>query len=293
MKAWKGWLSGLLKIGLRQPRIRKRLIFELAQDYYPELGIRVPLGFNLVCPIPSPDAWYSFREIFIEGEYASAFQTIQPPDRWVDLGCHLGYFSLYLVRLRRQAIRGGDFRALLIDADERVEPGCQMVIAENQLAAHLRFEQGLVAEGERPMFFQQRGQMASSAEPEGPAEKTATVPVITADRILQVLPPPYDLVKVDIEGGEFEFLRHYRRLLDQARYLLCEWHSPPLEEGEDRLTKLAGACGFQPVQTVVPLHQVTVSGTARECGVILFKSTRPDPKQFSVAAQSPAGFSPS
>ena len=38
------------------------------------------------------------------------------------------------------------------------------------------------------------------------------------------MPGPYDLVKVDIEGGEYEFLSHYKEVLAQAKYLILEWH---------------------------------------------------------------------
>ena len=35
----------------------------------------------------------------------------------------------------------------------------------------------------------------------------------------------YDLVKVDIEGSEWEFLEYYKGILENTRYLILEWHS--------------------------------------------------------------------
>ena len=37
--------------------------------------------------------------------------------------------------------------------------------------------------------------------------------------------PPYDLIKCDIEGSEWELLSHYPKILSGARYLILEWHS--------------------------------------------------------------------
>ena len=42
---------------------------------------------------------------------------------------------------------------------------------------------------------------------------------------MRLLPPPYDLVKIDIEGAEADFLRAYPKVLSATRHLLMEWHS--------------------------------------------------------------------
>jgi hypothetical protein len=36
---------------------------------------------------------------------------------------------------------------------------------------------------------------------------------------------PYGLIKIDIEGSEWEFLNNYENLITKTNYLLIEWHS--------------------------------------------------------------------
>ena len=42
---------------------------------------------------------------------------------------------------------------------------------------------------------------------------------------MKEMSPPYDLIKCDIEGKEWELLLHYPKVLSGAKYLILEWHS--------------------------------------------------------------------
>src|SRR6186713_1284062 len=80
--------------------LRKRVAFALRQSYYEAFEIRVPLVAGLTAPVVSQEAWLSFSEIFLQGEYAAVWRAVPLPDRWIDLGCHAGYFSLYCEQQR-------------------------------------------------------------------------------------------------------------------------------------------------------------------------------------------------
>ena len=43
--------------------------------------------------------------------------------------------------------------------------------------------------------------------------------------ITNAMPPPYDLIKCDIEGAEWEFLINYTNIIKNTKYLVMEWHS--------------------------------------------------------------------
>src|SRR5688572_2578514 len=88
---------------IRSQPIRRRIIFELKHRYYANLDLQIPLGHGLICPLSFADAWDSFGEIFIQGEYAGALDQVGPPQRWLDLGCHAGFFSLYVLWRRARA----------------------------------------------------------------------------------------------------------------------------------------------------------------------------------------------
>ena len=37
--------------------------------------------------------------------------------------------------------------------------------------------------------------------------------------------PPFDIIKCDIEGAEWEFLNYYSNIVTNAKFVLLEWHS--------------------------------------------------------------------
>jgi hypothetical protein len=68
--------------------------------------------------------------------------------------------------------------------------------------------------------------MASSiASIGGEAGMLTSVPVLTPAMLMSLFPPPYDLIKIDIEGSEHAFVTAYEAVLAQARAVLLEWHS--------------------------------------------------------------------
>ncbi|MFQ3577442.1 MAG: FkbM family methyltransferase, partial [Verrucomicrobiia bacterium] len=122
------------------------------------------------------------------------------------------------------------------------------------------------------VVFGRRAFMASSlASLDGSPSDETRVPIMDSRELLQSFPPPYDVIKVDIEGAEIEFLEHYGEVIAGARALLIEWHSwnSARVEGEG-ITKLLGEIGFPRRRTMQPAMQVTHEGRAAWCGVELF-----------------------
>ena len=98
------------------------------------------------------------------------------------------------------------------------------------------------------------------------------VPVISPGRILELLPPPYDLIKVDIEGGEHDLLTGYQEVLKHTGTMLFEWHSwHGGGGGLPQLRRLAADLGFTRQQEFKTPHQAPAQGTDAECGVLLLQ----------------------
>jgi FkbM family methyltransferase len=266
--AVKASLAELLKNG----DVRRNIAFRLKNEYYSDLQLTVPLGHNLTCPMPSADSWWSFSEIFVQQEYRTTFDHVPLPDRWLDLGCHAGFFSLYLLWLRKSKHMNINCGALLVDADSRVEAAIDSLVRLNGLEAQLKFRRGLICSttGEQP--FEERSHMYSSIPFSGSSNSSVTT--ITAGDISRLLPPPYDMVKLDIEGAEFDFLSSYSSLLEHTKCLLMEWHS--WHRGKGGLPQLQGllkAAGFSLIREITPPHSVTVGDISGECGVLLCTRT--------------------
>lgn len=265
------FFKSLLLWPLRFRAVRNRVLFWARQEQYPELELRVPLSRGFACPILSPEYWCSFSEIFVQREYAPVLDLIPPPSRWIDLGCHAGFFSLYLAWERSARGIGFAPECLLADADARVRGSVERIGRINQLGG-VHFEMGAVGAGAAADFVE-RGFMASGVRglDAQPGAKRQ-VPVLTQERVIELLPPPYDLLKADIEGSEHDLLRHYPRVLDQTRQLLLEWHSwHGGGGGKEQLVEMARTRGFGAPVEIQPPREVS---PGRQCGILLFANER-------------------
>jgi FkbM family methyltransferase len=259
-----------LRAAVRNPWLRGKIEWELRNGNHGELPVVVPLSHGMSCPIRRAGYVHSFSEVFLNGEYGEFPRQVPLPKRWLDIGCHAGYFSAYLAwRCKRNG--ADDFSALLIDADPRVEADIEYLIQVNQLESKFKFLAGLIQDGAGSKPFGLRQVMESSSDTRLPADKVATVGIITSAAILEAFPPPYDLIKVDIEGAEFTLIEHYGDVLRQARSLLVEWHSWDIEgTGEARLCDLLGRRGFERTAVIQERKHHLVDGNSLTTGCHLY-----------------------
>jgi FkbM family methyltransferase len=271
IRALKSWF---VHLALRPVFFRRWLAWGLRCEHYDELGVVVPLSSRVVCPIPHEAAWSSFCEIFLQGEYDPVFARIAPPRRWLDLGCFAGFFTAYVMMRRDRAGLPQDFSALLADGDRRSGAAAARLAELNGASDRLHFVHGLLAEGGEPRSFVERPYMSSSLAELNPEEgKHYQVSVIREADLLAQFPPPYDLIKLDIEGAELEFFRAYPQLLKSARHIVVEWHHWP-GGGVDAagLERLLTQHQFHLVTEVVAGHPVGAADSGATCGVLLFEN---------------------
>jgi FkbM family methyltransferase len=269
-------LNKLIKLPITLPLrfgfIRRRVAFEL-RPWFGEYEFEIPLTGGLACPIGSWDAAHSFSEIFVTNEYGSFLDEMPLPRRWLDLGCHAGYFTLYLAWKNALAGRTKEWSALMIDADPRVEPQVAWMLRRNGLEQNAMFKLGIIAAGSGEREFALRSGMGSSAGVAGePVDMVRRVPCVTADEIAAAFPLPYDLIKIDIEGAEYDFARSYVDLCRQAAWLLIEWHSPDREGGrEAELRELCAQNGFAYVKEIRGRREICIDGAWHSSGVQLYR----------------------
>jgi len=247
--------------------LRRRVAFALRHEYFADLDLFIPLSHDLACPLVHEDDRVSLSEIFFGGEYDSLATHIELPRRWIDLGCNAGYFSLWLEWQRRKAGLSVDSTALLVDADPRQPAAIERLFALNHLGSRWAFTLGLIAPGDGRQNFYQRRFMASSTQPDAsnPAQ-SVSIETLTPGRLRTQFPPPYDLIKVDIEGAETDFWEHYKALWSETKSLLLEWHGPS-PGPETWRTRLRDG-GFANVRDFLPstAHSAAMAGQA---GVLL------------------------
>jgi FkbM family methyltransferase len=250
--------------------LRDRIVFQVKHRCSSELGLHIPLGHGLCVPWFDEEVGSSFAEIFLDEEYSAMFQYLKPPARWIDLGAFAGFFSIWLLRNRKRLkMDDSPFEALLIDADEKRRPYIEDLIRMNDLSDAFHFRRAAIGSGDGSCKFVHIPYMGSAlASIVGCNSDSVEVPILTAAEIVTAFHPPYDLLKVDIEGAEFELLQDYHQLLSHCEYLLLEWHSWHSGGGGlGRLHELAADAGFIQLAELQPVRKVTEG----ETGVILFR----------------------
>ena len=91
---------------------------------------------------------------------------------------------------------------------------------------------------------------------------------------MKKLEPPYDLIKCDIEGSEWEFLNNYQNLIKKSKYLLLEWHSwHDGGAGLPQIEKFILSLDFNVVRSSEPIPAV---GREGEVGLILLRNHNHD-----------------
>ena len=262
-----------LTLALRTPFFRKRIAYHFRYEYFSDLELSVPLSHGFSCPIPMVDAFYSFSEIFVTDEYGSFLNDIPLPSRWLDLGCHVGYFTLYLAWQHAVAGSAGDWRAMLIDADPRTEAYTNKTLTQNSLLQKCEYRAGLISKQTGKLEFALREGMGSSSDTGmGGIRSVQRVQVIPPAEILDAFPPPYDLIKIDVEGAETDFIDAYREVHAHAAAVLVEWHSPDKEGSNAKeLRELLGRSDFNLVREVRPRRTLKLDTGWYSSGVQLYR----------------------
>jgi FkbM family methyltransferase len=269
-------LKAPLRLMLSCSPLRRRIVFEINSKYYADLGIVVPLPGGILCPIVSAQHWVSFNNIFCEGEYDNLLENIPLPKTWLDLGCHAGHFTLLLASLWARREESLSWRALLVDADSRSKEVITKIRTLNHFdSRQISFLHGAISEETTEVMFNQNLHMKSEIAPKMSRDfRSHRVSCIREADILSQMPPPYDLVKMDIEGAEYDFFICYAGILSQARHLIFEWHSWHRGgDGREHLVALARKLSFRIVRESHSDRVIQRNGQPERCGTMLMENT--------------------
>jgi FkbM family methyltransferase len=169
-------------------------------------------------------------EIFQRGIYREAFEDMDVKT-FVDLGSNVGYFPLFAVEHTGRR----DLVGLVVDGSESMATESRWHVEENGLST-IKAMHGVV--GYPPgvteaTFYVNPSNVASSAQPvlnpEIPAKgesKPVTVPAVDVLAEWKKLAGDkrIDLMKVDIEGFECDFIKNTTAALALTDRVVIEWH---------------------------------------------------------------------
>lgn len=156
-------------------------------------------------------------------------ERFQKPLRVVDLGAHIGLFSAHL---------GPEASVTAVEADPRNAVMLERMVAANRL--DWRVIRGYASNRPGQINFAGGKSRLSKADPSGsPIERVDVFPLFAGA----------DLLKMDIEGGEWDILGDPRMREEGPPIVVMEWHSVGCGERDARQAardsfQAAGYSGF-------------------------------------------------
>jgi FkbM family methyltransferase len=225
---------GLAFLGMLPPRLQRlargRLLKPLLQRL---LDVVMPSGRQVVLPVRDGLLRGCLLQVdprkqkeMILGTYEAGVQSVLA--RWVrpgqlvlDVGAHLGFFTLLASRLV-----GESGRVIALEPDPVMTEHLHANVARNGVA-NVTALQAAVGESVSTLSFAPgAGAGVGHLDPDG----SLVVEVTTLDALAERFGEPH-LLKVDVEGGELNVLRGGRATLRRARpVLIVEVHGPQIGE---------------------------------------------------------------
>lgn len=201
-------------------------------------------------PLPASDYGVAY-EVFQDQIYRSPFpETLQDVRRIVDVGANVGYSCLYWAALYPQA------RILAFEPHPRhielLRGHLRMNGLEDRTTVH---EAAAGTAAGEAWLTDSRSSSKLVGRPWHPDRQV--IPVKVVDFFQTVGPGPIDLLKVDIEGGEYSLLSDPRFSQLAVRLLVVEWHQTQQQpDGRSWCTQRLSELGYQ----VQPTQDIGVSG---------------------------------
>ena len=193
----------------------------IKQDYFYDLEHVIPIVDFYSANLVENDAYDSFSEIFIKQEYLKYLPNIQL-NKILDVGANYGFFSLWL----QTNNLNDEISSLMIESSPRCKRSLNKLVTKKSFNNKFKWINKAISNPKnKTVNFFDRPFMASSSFKLNANESSTMVDIVNANEIFDNLNPPYDLIKCDIEGSEWEFLVFYSAVLRKSKYILLEWHS--------------------------------------------------------------------
>jgi FkbM family methyltransferase len=169
-------------------------------------------------------------EMFDQSELYSLADLPENIETYADLGCNVGYFTCWLTH----KLGGKKIKGIMVDANPEAVKEARWHAEANQLK-DVHAVHGLAGLGNgtatTDFYLHTSNICSTSSPPEGALKEANTwkqvqVPCVNLEELWQryFQGAPCDLLKMDIEGSELDFLKNEPAFVKRARAILVEWH---------------------------------------------------------------------
>jgi FkbM family methyltransferase len=188
----------------------------------------------------------SLRDVFLSSHYWRLFDQLDaPPSLVVDLGGHCGHFVVLCELLLEERFGASEARYLIVEGLPELVDIIRSTLADTGLGSRATVLHGLVGrrEGSAILRSGSANLLETSAVLHRDGARAVSVPYLD---LLRHVPDgeAIDILKVDIEGSEYDLVASYPTLLQRARLVAMEIHDVG-QPAQSVLDALAAA-GLEP-----------------------------------------------
>ena len=219
---------------LRIPQeLSRRAVARVREKIWRVLRLEYTLRSGVSIVVRNPSDWVIYNEILVNGEYDRAItRAIETSDRAefrvLDLGANVGYFVMRCADLFLQSCRDKKLVVVAVEGSPETHQELRARIeSQDLLRGTICTVNGLV--GERvgsARISNYVSHFGNSVIAEGNTSAPAvSVPYVDLSNLHQFANGAVvDLLKCDIEGSEYAFLRNYADFLTRVRVAVFEFH---------------------------------------------------------------------
>jgi len=214
-------------------KLRKyRTQFVKANATVPESAIVVPVGCRI--QIPSDDAvrdafeYFGWKDPATVEEFRGFMKVAAKATTLWDVGALFGFFSLAF------ALESPDRRALAFEPNPASRSKLEECLHLNPTARVEVFDfamglPGKVVEFESGFHYTAVTESPARLDEENSAQReTVAIKTMSIDELIEKNFAPPDIIKIDVEGHEFDVLQGARKLLLEKKPILCVELHPDL-----------------------------------------------------------------
>jgi FkbM family methyltransferase len=195
----------------------------------------------------------SFKDVFCHPFYWQVFQFMhRPPALVVDCGAHCGHFTVLSDVSIASKFGASATDYLLIEPNPYLLPTIQKNIKEAGITNRVKLTQGLLGAqaGTGELWINPKNFLATGMQPCAGAKPHA-IPFVNLQEL--VGDRTIDLMKLDIEGGEFDLIESSLDVFKQVNLLFMELHEASPEQHQRLYTNLQSV-GLYPAALPISCH---------------------------------------
>ncbi|MFM6507061.1 MAG: FkbM family methyltransferase, partial [Dolichospermum sp.] len=183
------------------------------------------LPFNSKIRLQSKYEVASFNDVFCHPFYWQLFQFLEnKPQLIVDCGAHCGHFTILSEICIRTKFSSANTEYILVEPNPFLIPIIEKNLKDANIYERASIQKGLVGNklGQDTLWINKKNYLTASLQ----SEKNSSPYQVNYINLLEVVGDrTIDLIKIDIEGGEYDFIPANLQLLSQTNLIFIEIHS--------------------------------------------------------------------